>query len=56
MTFWYIFQIFYVHLNFSQKSNFELQVHKISKFSDSKNDIHVSDYVLRPCAKTHFKI
>ena len=41
MTFWYIFYIFYVYLNFSRKSKFELQVHEILEFSDSKSDIHV---------------
>ena len=29
MTFWYIFLIFYVYLNFSRKSKFEPQVHEI---------------------------
>ena len=54
MTFWYIFLIFYVYF-FSQKSKFELQVHKILEFSDSKNGIHVFECILRPCAGTFVK-
>ena len=55
MTFWYIFLIFYVYLNFSRKSKFELQVHEILEFSDSKNGIHVFECILRPCAGTFVK-
>ena len=55
MTFWYIFLIFYVYLNFSRKSKFELQVHEILEFSNSKNGIHVFECILRPCAGTFMK-
>ena len=55
MTFWYIFLIFYVYLNFSRKSKFELQVHEILEFSDSKNGIHIFECILRPCAGTFVK-
>ena len=55
LTFWYIFLNFYVYLIFSRKSKFELQVHEILEFSDSKNGIHVFECILRPCAGTFVK-
>jgi len=54
MTFCYIFYFFYVDLDFSRKSYFELQVHEILNFGAWKNDIYVFECVSRACAKTNF--
>jgi hypothetical protein len=44
----YISLIISVYLHFSDDSKIELQVHEITRFLDSKDDIHDSRSMLRP--------
>ena len=53
--FLYISLIFFVSLNFFAYFKFELQVHEIMEFGDSKNDIHDIWCMLRPYPGTHMK-
>ena len=52
VTFYYIFLINFISLISFGKCKFELQVRRIMKSSDSKNDSHASECLLRPCPGT----
>ena len=54
--FFYISLIIFVSLNFSGNSKFELQVHEIMEFFDSKNGIHNVRSTLRPYPGSRMKL